>query len=497
MAFRYSAIILSVVSFALFASATTPVVTVKSPTSGSSAGSPVNYVASASSPGCAQGISAMRIYTAPGVVAYTVNANSLNTNINLPKGSYNTVVQAYDHCGGVGKANVSITVSSIMLAPPKFLYATEFKAGRVAEYVVNPLTGSISPTSQGSTWAHYGPVDIGSDHWGNYLYVVNQGSHDMNAYYINRSSGNLTQVPGSPVALAGIGNRVVVHPSGKYVYAQSATSSATDINAFSVQSNGSLKPVPGSPFAYSGGYAMAIDPKGRYLYVSSLVYGKGGAVDAFAINQTDGALTPVPGSPFFVPQGACDPSADECQQRPTDLTVDPQSKYLYATLGIESAIAGFAIDQSTGTLSDLPGSPWPENSPQGNFCPNSAYGACPDSWTESMDPNGKFIYVADDQFNDISIFKANPSTGQLTYAGASGNTQNGVCVPYTVNVDPSGSFVYDLGITVSGCRAGTNAVTGFSINQGSGQVIPVPGSPFANANVHTTNDGQERVYVTR
>src|SRR5205814_677534 len=103
---------------------------------------------------------------------------------------------------------------------------------------------------------------------------------------------------------------------------------------------------------------------------------------------------------------------------------------------IESALAGFAIDQSTGSLSNLPGSPYPEQSPQGNFCPFNAFGACPDSWTMSMDPSGKFIYVADDQFNDFSIFKLNMSTGVLTFAGTSGNTQGGICVPYTVNVDP-------------------------------------------------------------
>ena len=498
-------VLVVVIAAAVASFATTPVVTVSSPGSGSSVGSPVNFIASASSP-CAQGISAMAIYTASGVKAYTINANKLNTNINLPKGTYSTVVQAWDKCGGVGKKAVNVTVSSINLAPPKFLYATEFKAGRIALYVVNPLTGSIKPTSQGSTWARWGPVDIASDHWGNHLYVANQGSHDLSAYFINRSSGGLTQVPGSPFALAGVGHRVVVTPSGKFVYVSSTTSSggavtAVDINAFAVQSDGSLKAVPGSPFSMgaNGIPGMGMDPKGQYLYISAST-GSGGAVAAFAINGTNGALTPVPGSPFLVPVGSCDPSKDFCQDTPTDVAVDPAGKYVYAVLGIESALAGFAIDRSTGTLSNLPGSPYPEVSPQGNFCPFSAFGDCPGAWTESIDPSGKFIYVSDTQFNDISIFKLNGSTGVLTYAGTSGNTQGGVCVPYTVNVDPSGTFVYSLGITSNGCAftsGTTNAVLGFSLNQGSGQVLSVPGSPFANANVHTTNDSEEKVLVTR
>jgi 6-phosphogluconolactonase (cycloisomerase 2 family) len=240
---------------------------------------------------------------------------------------------------------------------------------------------------------------------------------------------------------------------------------------------------------------LAIDPQGDYLYTSAS--SGAGAVAAFSIDQTNGALTPVPGSPFIVPVGACNPSADFCQQTPTDVAVGPTGKYLYAVLGVESAIAGFAIDRSTGALSNLPGSPYPEQSPEGDFCPFNAFGACPYSWTESIDPNGKFIYVADNQFNDISIFKINGTTGIPTFTGTSGNTTGGVCVPYTVNVDPSGSFVYSIGITANGCMPSSNAVLGFSINQGSGQTMSVPGSPFANSNVHTTNDSEEKVLVTR
>src|SRR5256885_12169789 len=159
--------IVFLVGAAVMASAATPVVTVSSPASGSSVGSPVNYVASATT-ACAKGISAMRIYTASGVNAYTINANKLNTNINLPVGSYSTVVQAWDKCGGVGKKTVNITVSKINLSPPKFLYATEYTAGKIAGYKVNPLTGSLMPTTQGAAWAHWGPVDIASDYLGNH-----------------------------------------------------------------------------------------------------------------------------------------------------------------------------------------------------------------------------------------------------------------------------------------------------------------------------------------
>src|SRR5260221_9305003 len=73
-----------------------PTVTVLSPGSGSN-GSPVFYGAYATSASCAQGIAAMRIYTAPGVNAYTVNRGHLETFVNLQPGSYDTAGQARDN----------------------------------------------------------------------------------------------------------------------------------------------------------------------------------------------------------------------------------------------------------------------------------------------------------------------------------------------------------------------------------------------------------------
>ena len=479
-------ILLTVTTLALAA----PVVVVKSPAAGSSIGSPINYVASASSSSCAKGISAIQIYTAPGVNAYTIHANQLNTNINLPKGTYQTVVQAWDKCGGVGKTAVNITVSKINFAPPRFLYATEFKAGKVTEYVVNPLTGAISPTSQGWAWTHWGPVDLASDYWGNRLYVANQGSHDVSAYAINRSNGNLTQTPGSPFMLPGIGRRVAVVPSGKFVYATSTGGSGgqSGINAFVVQSDGSLKPVAGSPFDSSVVGPLAITPNGKYLYASE----DQNKIAGFEIDATSGALTPLPGSPFLAP--AYPGCTQFCTVSPTDLSVDRTGNYLYGSQSAQDAVAGFKIDPTTGTLTNLPGSPYAEGSFNTSNTPK-------DPWRLSIAPSNKFIYVADDEGNDFSVFRMNASTGTLTFVASIGNVSvnplRGVCVPYTVNADPSGTFVYSLGITTSLCTPGGNAVLGYSMNQGSGTLLSVPGSPFPNADVHTTITSEEKVLVTR
>src|ERR1019366_6957309 len=70
----------------------------------------VQYAATASS-SCRNGVSAMGIYTAPGVLAYVVSGASLNATLTLNPGNYNTVVQEGDNCGGTAKTPVTIKVT--------------------------------------------------------------------------------------------------------------------------------------------------------------------------------------------------------------------------------------------------------------------------------------------------------------------------------------------------------------------------------------------------
>jgi phosphatidylinositol-3-phosphatase len=85
-------------------------VSVSAPVSGNTYSSPVHFVASATTT-CSAGVSSMGIYTAPSVLAYKVSGASLNTYLPLSNGTYNTVVQEWDKCGGASKTAVTITVS--------------------------------------------------------------------------------------------------------------------------------------------------------------------------------------------------------------------------------------------------------------------------------------------------------------------------------------------------------------------------------------------------
>jgi hypothetical protein len=109
-------------------------IAVVSPKAGSGSGSPVFYEATATST-CANGIAAMRIYTAPYVNAYTVNGAHIETFINLKPGTYNTVVQAWDNCGGVAKVPVTVTVNST--AQVSVFLPANFNSGSPAHFAAS------------------------------------------------------------------------------------------------------------------------------------------------------------------------------------------------------------------------------------------------------------------------------------------------------------------------------------------------------------------------
>ncbi|MGB2604767.1 MAG: hypothetical protein WBC78_14305 [Candidatus Sulfotelmatobacter sp.] len=88
-----------------------PGVSVTSPADNSTVGSPVNFKATATT-SCSKGVSSMGIYTAPYQLAYVVNGDSMNYNLPLNPGTYHTVVQEWDGCGGASTTPVTITVSS-------------------------------------------------------------------------------------------------------------------------------------------------------------------------------------------------------------------------------------------------------------------------------------------------------------------------------------------------------------------------------------------------
>lgn len=86
-------------------------VTVSSPGSGSTAASPVHYAATASTSTCSAGVASVGIYV-NNQLKYVIQGSTLSTDLAFNPGSYHTVVQAWDHCGGATNTPVDLTVTA-------------------------------------------------------------------------------------------------------------------------------------------------------------------------------------------------------------------------------------------------------------------------------------------------------------------------------------------------------------------------------------------------
>jgi len=128
-------------------------VSVSSPGSGSTSGSPVHFVASASS---THPIAAMSVYL-DNNLSYTVNGGSMNTYVSVGAGSHYAVVQAWDTTGAVLKASpMTMTVTG-----------TGAPSGATTYTNINQMTGWQScdtcagaggsgPTANISMWQYIG-----------------------------------------------------------------------------------------------------------------------------------------------------------------------------------------------------------------------------------------------------------------------------------------------------------------------------------------------------
>lgn len=463
--------------------AANPVVSVSSPANNSVVGLSIHYVASASSSTCATGIAAMRIYTAPHVTPFTVNSNHLDTSIALGPGNYNTVVQAWDNCGGVAKTTINVRAANSVLPAPKFLFTTESAANKIQGFSINPSTGALTPTKQGPVAEHGQPAALATDQGGFRLYVVNRVSHGVSAYFIDRRTGFLTPTPSSPYKLAGTGNSVAVHSSGKLVFVASDNSDGgpEGVNVFAVQRNGSLKAVAGSPFAAGTlPNSLAIDPAQNYLYVGheGSPSSDFATIDAFIIDPVNGALTPIPGEPYTIPTP--DACISVCDAGVGELSTDINGKYLIVTTPGDGAMVVFNIDATTGVLTPVSGTPFVWSLPGSPTSP----GAQPASL--SIDPQNQFAFITGTSchdeglcnFNILSAWMFNSSTGDLTES-AETNTPAGIDDRSMIRTEPSGKFLYALAIAshVAG-EPGEAEILGYRIDRSSGKLTLIPGSPF-------------------
>ena len=134
--------------------------------------------------------------------------------------------------------------------------------------------------------------------------------------------------------------------SQQYVYVSAPNSPSSTIPALAkISQTGALNPIPSSPFneRLEGGL-LAIDGQGKFLFVLNPTSDD---ISMFHIDQATGTLSEVPSSPFAVPPVPPNPAFSQ----PISLTGEPTGKYMfvgyfYGSSSQYSALASLAVDTS-------------------------------------------------------------------------------------------------------------------------------------------------------
>jgi len=166
---------------------------------------------------------------------------------------------------------------------------------------LTPLPGS--PYAAGSTTG-----SLAVDPEGRFLYAGNKGSLDISAYTVDRSTGALTPITGSPFAAGSMSPlaMAVAAPRGSghgreeddagggFLYVSRGDSM---IWGYKIdRTTGALTGISGSPWGDGNlSLAISVDCTGKFLYAADYY---AGSVSAFRIERRTGALTSVEGSPF-------------------------------------------------------------------------------------------------------------------------------------------------------------------------------------------------------
>jgi 6-phosphogluconolactonase len=343
------------------------------------------------------------------------------------------------------------------------------------KFAYSNLEGELSLNSTTGVLTQIGSVNGAGEHVyvainpaGSFVYVLNiqpGGGSSISAFSVDQTSGDLTEIAGSP--FAGGGNSAVVSPDGKFLFVATAPFSGSTTAVYSINStSGVLTPVAGSPFSTPGGAnGMVVNSAGQFLYLA------GDTLSAYSINPTTGALTAITGSPYTLPANA------------NSVTLDPSGKFLYVSINSASksipGIISFSVNSTTGTLKQVGAA--------GAFLiPVEAIAISTGSKAVVYTP--KFAYVTNQGSKTISEWTISDTTGALTgIAGSPIADKNG---PQLIATTPSGAFVYT--------GNSNNSVSEYKVNSTTGVLTPVSGSPitgFGSVNALVVDPGGNYLLV--
>ncbi len=273
---------------------------------------------------------------------------------------------------------------------------------------------------------------------GNDLTAAGNGAYTFSAAVARGSAYAVTvkTQPTAPSQTCSVGNGSgTVSTSG---ISNVAVTCAT--NAYRVGGNVTGLSGAGLVLQINGGDDLALSSSGAFQFATGVASGK-----SYAISVKSQPVAPA--QTCFVTQAAGVVGATDVTSVILDCKTD-RGRFAYAVA--PTSIFAFRVDQATGVLSPVSGSPF--------TTPSTVN-------TIAVTPSGKFAYVSSLTANSIYAYSIDSLTGAL--AQLPGATQS-VANPNALTVDPSGKYVFSTS---------PHAINAFAIDDATGALTVVAGSP--------------------
>jgi 6-phosphogluconolactonase (cycloisomerase 2 family) len=391
------------------------------------------------------------------IVIFLINCGGVSTGASGTAGTTSASTGSGGSGSGSGGSGQTVpgygegTGASGQTSAARFLYANPLPGG--GPFASSIQSNGVLTATHGGSANNLDPETLAIDPSGSFIYQTAVGGAGSQGgifgYAINRADGSLGNAVGSYLTDQAV-YADVVDNQGKFLYALGTAG----VYAFTIQS-GALTPVSGSPFAAAGASSASFPQPATLMSVDQtnqfLYVSTSGGISGYAIDQNSGALTPIAGSPF-----GTDVSKGWA------IVITPNNSYLYELQSQdEKNIFAYSIDQATGVLSPISGSPFPAGTCGTMVTPGTIGIPGPDNMTIAS--AGKFMY------DNCGIYSLSASTGAITQVSGSGPGDWPV-------IDPTGNFLWALTGDQEACFSCDIGVTTYSVDPNTGALTPVPNS---------------------
>jgi YVTN family beta-propeller protein len=193
----------------------------------------------------------------------------------------------------------------------------------------------------------------------------------------------------------------------------------------------------------NSGDALSVTANGAFIFSSGVKDG-----DAYSVTVSTQPTNPTQTCTVHNGSGTIDVAAI------TNVVVNctQAGRFAYVANQGSNDISAYVIDQSSGVLTEIAGSPF------------ASTGTGPVAVT--IDPDEQYLYVVNNGSNDVSVYSIDYSTGALTASGLTIATGN---LPTAAVVDPTSQYLY---VT----NSSDNTVSAFTLSGATATAIA--GSPY-------------------